>query len=316
MASIPAMLIKPLFRLLMKRDIHQPEPLLRHMRRIMNAPLVPSIIARGVSLQHARVADVPGQWLSTADPQVTLLYLHGGAFVGGRLDSYHHFCSLLAKQLNARIFLADYRLAPEHPYPAAPDDAFAVYRALIKDRLPLIVAGDSAGGNLTLVTLLRARDHGLPMPACAVAISPGADATGELMSRQANNDSDPMLSRVMIDGAIQLYLQGADPKDPDVSPCRGEFHGLPPLMLTVSEEECLRDDAYVVAERARQAGVAVKLLSRPDMPHVWPIFTLLLPEARHDTRRLLRFMKSHVQAGKATALHLPHALSDAQEAAG
>lgn len=315
MASLPAMLIKPLFRLLMKRDIHQPEPLLRHMRRVMNAPLMPSLIPRGVSLRQARVADVPGQWLSTTDPQVTLLYLHGGAFVGGRLDSYHHFCSSLAKQLNARIFLADYRLAPEHPYPAAPDDAFAVYRALIREGLPLIVAGDSAGGNLTLVTLLRARDHGLPMPACAVALSPGADATGELMSREANNDSDPMLSRVMIDGAIALYLQGADPKDPDVSPCRGEFHGLPPLMLTVSEEECLRDDAYAVAERARQAGVPVNLLSRPDMPHVWPIFSLLLPEARQDSRRLVRFMKSHLPAGKSAVLSSPYALPDTEEAA-
>jgi acetyl esterase/lipase len=276
---------------------------------------MPSLIPRGVSLRQARVADVPGQWLSTTDPQVTLLYLHGGAFVGGRLDSYHHFCSSLAKQLNARIFLADYRLAPEHPYPAAPDDAFAVYRALIREGLPLIVAGDSAGGNLTLVTLLRARDHGLPMPACAVALSPGADATGELMSREANNDSDPMLSRVMIDGAIALYLQGADPKDPDVSPCRGEFHGLPPLMLTVSEEECLRDDAYAVAERARQAGVPVNLLSRPDMPHVWPIFSLLLPEARQDSRRLVRFMKGHLPAGKSAVLSSPYALPDTEEAA-
>ena len=131
------------------------------------------------------------------------------------------------------------------------------------------------------------------MPVCAVAISPGADATGELMSRDANNESDPMLSRVMIDGAVRIYLQGADPFHPYASPTRGDYRGLPPLMLTVSEEECLRDDAYVVAEQARHAGVPVTQLSRQDMPHIWPIF-LLLPEARQDTRKIIRFMQSRL----------------------
>ena len=255
MASLPAKIIKPLFRVVMKRDIQDPEHLVCHLRKVMNAPLLPALLPSGVSLRYSRVADIPGQWLTTATPTVTLLFLHGGAFVGGRLDTYHNFCGRLAQALNARIFLADYRLAPEHPYPAAPDDALCVYRELIEDSRPLVVAGDSAGGNLTLVTLLRARDEGLPMPVCAIAISPGADATGELMSRQANNDSDPMLSQAMIDGATKLYLQGADPLHPYASPCRGDYRQLPPLMLTVSEEECLRDDAYAVAERARQAGV-------------------------------------------------------------
>ena len=294
MASLPATIIKPLFRAIMKRDIQDPDHLVRHLRRVMNAPLMPSLIPRGVSLKHARVADIPGQWLTTTNPAVTLLYLHGGAFVGGRLDTYHHFCGRLAQALNARVFLADYRLAPEHPYPAAPDDALAVYRELIDDHRPLIVAGDSAGGNLTLVTLLRARDEGLPTPVCSIAISPGADATGELFSRQANNESDPMLSRAMIDGATRLYLQGADPMHPYVSPCRGDYRQLPPLMLTVSEEQCLRDDAYAVAERARQAGVPVTLLSRPDMPHVWPVFRLLLPEARWDTERMIAFVQTQL----------------------
>lgn len=301
MASLPAKIIKPLFRVVMKRDIQDPEHLVRHLRKVMNAPLLPALLPSGVSLRYARVADIPGQWLTTATPTVTLLFLHGGAFVGGRLDTYHNFCGRLAQALNARIFLADYRLAPEHPYPAAPDDALCVYRELIEDSRPLVVAGDSAGGNLTLVTLLRARDEGLPMPVCAIAISPGADATGELMSRQANNDSDPMLSQAMIDGATKLYLQGADPLHPYASPCRGDYRQLPPLMLTVSEEECLRDDAYAVAERARQAGVPVELLSRPDMPHVWPILRLLLPEARKDTERLINFVQAQLRSAPVKA---------------
>ena len=169
--------------------------------------------------------------------------------------------------------------------------------------MPLMVAGDSAGGNLTLATLLRARDEQQLMPVCAVAISPGADATGKLMSRDANNGSDPMLSRVMIDGATRIYLQGADPFHPYASPTQGDYQGLPPLMLTVSEEECLRDDSYVVAEQARRASVPVTLLSRQDMPHVWPIFLLLLPEARQDTRKIVRFMQSHLDNQRHNDLH-------------
>ena len=120
----------------------------------------------------------------------------------------------MAHALNARVFLPDYRLAPEHPFPAATDDAFNVYRELIADPRPVVIAGDSAGGNLTLVTLLRARDQLLKMPACALAISPASDARGTLMSRQANSDSDTMLSHGMIEVATDIYLAGADPAHP------------------------------------------------------------------------------------------------------
>lgn len=294
MASIPANIMKLMLRVGVKRDIRDPDRLVRHLRRVMNAPLAPSPVPRGIRLQHARVGSVPGQWLSPPDPTVTVLYLHGGAFIGGRLATYHNFCGRLAKALNARVFLPNYRLAPEHPYPAAPDDALQVYRALLDDPRQMIIAGDSAGGNLALATLLRARDLSLPMPACALAISPGADARGELMSRQANNDSDAMLSRCMIDVATQVYLAGADPTLPYASPCLGDYRGLPPLMLTVSADECLRDDAHAVAQRARDAGVPVQLLERRDLPHVWPVFTFLLPEARRDFSIIVSGLRRHL----------------------
>jgi acetyl esterase/lipase len=227
---------------------------------------------------------------------MVILYLHGGAFIGGRLETYHPFCGELTKRLSARIFLADYRLAPEHPFPAAPDDAFAAYAALVNSeagQLPVVLAGDSAGGNLTLVTLLKARDAGLRLPACAVALSPGADATGTLWSVKANSTADAMLSKSMIDHAIGIYLNGAEPNDPYVSPSRGHYAGFPPLMLTVSESECLRDDAYLVAQRAREAGVPVQMIARRDMPHVWPIFNLFLPEAKRDMAKIARFIQHH-----------------------
>lgn len=305
MASISANIMKLMLRAGVKRDIEDPDKLLRHLRRLMNAPMVSSPIPRGIRMQHAGVAGVSGQWLSTPDPVVTVLYLHGGAFVGGRLETYHNFCGRLALALNARVFLPDYRLAPEHPFPAASNDSFDVYQELLDDPRPMVVAGDSAGGNLTLVTLLRARDLALPMPACALAISPGSDSRGELMSRQANNESDAMLSRCMIDVATRMYLAGADPSHPHASPCLADYSGLPPLMLTVSDEECLRDDAYVVARRAREVGVHVQLLARTDMPHVWPVFTFLLPEARSDFYLIARNLRRHLAIADVSDLPLP-----------
>ncbi|EUC68956.1 lipase [Alcanivorax sp. 97CO-5] len=294
MASIPAHLMKLLLRAGVKRDIRDPDKLVKHLRRAMNAPLAPSPLPRGIRLQRGKVAGTAGHWLSPTDPQTTILYLHGGAFIGGRLATYHNFCGHLARTLNARVFLPDYRLAPEHPFPAATDDAFNVYRELMADPRPIVIAGDSAGGNLTLVTLLRARDHKLRMPACAVAISPASDARGNLMSRQANSDSDAMLSHCMIEVATDVYLAGADPAHPYASPITQDFTGLPPLLFTVSSEECLRDDAYAAAHCARQAGVPVQLLERKDMPHVWPVFTFLLPEAKQDLPTIVRFLRKYL----------------------
>lgn len=294
MVSIPTQILNTALRFGVKRDIRDPQKMVSHLRRIMNAPIVPTFLPSGVRLRKATVAGVPGHWLSTEAPDVTILYIHGGAFIGGRLKTYNNFCGRLAKALNAQVFLPDYRLAPEFPYPAATDDAFSVYESLCDDPRPLVVAGDSAGGNLTLVTLLKARDQQLPMPNCALAISPGADATGRFHSLRANSDSDVMLSKIMIDTAVAVYVNGADPAQPYVSPCLGDYTGFPPLIVTVSEEECLRDDAYAVAQKARDAGVNVTLISRSGMPHVWPVFTSLLPEARQDFPNILHKIKNHL----------------------
>ena len=312
MASIQARMLKFFLRMRVKRELTSNAKLVRHLRSAMDTKLFPSPLPSGVRVRQASVAGVPGEWLEVADPRMTMLYLHGGAFIGGKLATYHTFCGELAKRLHARIFLPDYRLAPEHPFPAAPDDAFQVYRQLsaeLQGNEPLVIAGDSAGGNLTLVTLLRAKLENLPMPVCALTLSPGTDATGTLPALAANSVSDSMLSKSMIDRAVDIYLAGADPTHPYASPCRGNFSGFPPLLVTVSEEECLRDDAYRVVHNARQAGVTVELLSRPDMPHIWPVFHLLLPEARQDMHALVSFVERHVDGrrpknrGKLLHLH-------------
>lgn len=294
MASAQAEVLKAALRIRVKREVRSQRQLVAHLRGAMNSRMVPSPLPASVRMSHGKVGGVSGQWLEVTGSQMDILYLHGGAFIGGRLETYHSFCGHLAKMLSARIFMADYRLAPEHPFPAAPDDAYSAYVHMAeRSGRPLVIAGDSAGGNLTLVTMLKARDNGVRLPACAVALSPGADATGELWSVAANSGSDVMLSKSMIDFAIATYIDGADPYHPYISPARGNYDGLPPLMLTVSESECLRDDAYLVASRAKKAGVPVQMLTRNDMPHVWPIFNLFLPEARKDMKNIAHFIQSH-----------------------
>ncbi|MBU0789538.1 MAG: alpha/beta hydrolase [Gammaproteobacteria bacterium] len=293
MTSLSAIAFKRMFRALLKREFESEEHAVRHFRRVLDHAPLPSNLPLGVSARKINFAGVPCERLAPRNPRLTILHLHGGAFIGGKLRTYHPFCGALARRLQAQVILPDYRLAPEHPFPAAPDDCLAVYRELIEcgtDPADLIVTGDSAGGNLTLVTLQSARDEGLPMPRCAVLLSPGADLSGTAPSWAENDHSDVMLSQNVIRMMGNAYLQGHDPTDPKVSPLNGNFEGLPPLMICASDEECLRDDAYAVATRARAAGTEARLLTRPDMPHVWPILFPLVAEARADMKLITQFI--------------------------
>lgn len=293
MTSIAARTANLAFRALIKRDELTREQAPRHFRRAMAAPPIALPLPRGVRLEHSEINGVPGDWLRTENAGITLLYLHGGAFMAGKVRTYHPFCARLAQLLNADVFLADYRLAPEHPFPAPLEDCFGVYRSLLNGVAAenLVVAGDSAGGSLTLATLLRARQEGLPQPCCAVGISAATDATCEAASIVANRNSDSMLSPAMVRQASAIYLNGTDPDEILVSPSKADFAGLPPLMFTVSETECLRDDTYAAVEKARAAQVPVEVLARAGLPHVWPVFWPLLPEARTDVKRIAAFIQ-------------------------
>lgn len=294
MTSLAARTANLAFRALIKRNELTREQAPRHFRRAMAPPPVSLPLPGGVTLQaDQRVGGIPGDWLRTDNAGITLLYLHGGAFMAGKTQTYHPFCGKLAQLLNADVFLADYRLAPEHPFPAPLDDAFNAYRTLLDDGVAtenLVVAGDSAGGSLTLATLLRARQEGLPQPRCAVGISAATDATCEASSIIRNRKSDSMLSPAMIRQASDIYRNGTDAHNILVSPSRADFDSLPPLMFTVSETECLRDDTYAAVDKARAAGIPVEVVARSGLPHVWPVFWPLLPEARQDVKRIAAFI--------------------------
>lgn len=282
--------------------------LVRHLRRTMDNPpplpfMMPPMVRLttfrdGIQNHGTQNNGIHGDWLQVKSAKRAVLYLHGGGYVAGVTKTYHPLCSRLATELRADVFLPDYRLAPEHPYPAAVDDAVATYDMLLAHGWKpehLVIAGDSAGGGLTLATLLRLRDEGKPLPACAIVMSPYADMTGTAASIAGNDKTDALLGHAMISGGKGIYVPDpAREREPGASPVFGDFSGLPPLLVTVEEGECLRDDAYAVMARAKEAGVHATLISRRGLLHVWPIFWPLLPEAREDVAKMVAFVRQRV----------------------
>ena len=263
------------------------------VRQVFSHPLP---TPKGVRYSDDTVGGVRGEWVeaegaTVGEPATTLLYLHGGGFVGCSPSTHRPITAALALQ-GLRVFVPDYRLAPEYPFPAAPLDAQAVYRAL-RQQLPttgrLVVAGDSAGGNLALGLTQALRDAGDVLPDAAALFSPALDLTGESPSITLNAERDAMFHGPHLQHLADAYLQGADAAQTLASPLRGSLAGLPPLLVHVGESEALRDDALRLAQQAREAGVTVELQVFPVVPHVWQTLHRL-PEARRSIRAAGRFL--------------------------
>jgi monoterpene epsilon-lactone hydrolase len=224
----------------------------------------------------------------------TVLYLHGGGYVIGSADSHRHLAAAIAQAAQAAVLLPIYRLAPEHPYPAALDDALAAYRWLLdggQAATRLVVAGDSAGGGLTIATLLSARDRGLPMAAGAALISPWVDLSCGHGSIEVLAARDPIVKKGPLLDCARDYLAGRDPKSPLASPVYGDLRGLPPLLIQVGSEEILLDDARELDRRARAQGVRSALEIWPEMIHVWHWFAAQLREGREAIAGLGEFVQ-------------------------
>ena len=234
---------------------------------------------------------------SNAAADRAILYLHGGGYVFGSPRSHRDLGEFLSQAAQAQVYMLDYRLAPEHPFPAAVDDATDAWRWLLAQGFQpakLVIAGDSAGGGLALATLLSIRDHRLPMPACAVTLSPWADleCSGETMV--SNAAIDPMVGKDFTRQLANLYVTaGNSLRDPLASPLYGELSGLPPLLIQVGERETLLDDSRRVAARAKQAGVDVSLEIEPGQIHVFQIFANRLDEAVAAIERIGAFVRKH-----------------------
>ena len=241
---------------------------------------------------------VSAEWISVPEsrPGRVVLYLHGGSFAFRFPNTYAMFAARLCRRLAARALIPDYRLAPEHPFPAAPDDCHAAFRWLLAtghDPRNIILIGDSAGGNLALVTLGRARQAGEPLPACAVLLSPAVDCTLTSPSMVDNEELDPVLHlrsllvlRHHYAPSPHLYMH------PEVSPIFADFTGYPPLFLQAGSSEMLRDEAIRTAQRANAAGVHVELELWPETPHVFQVASFL-PESVRALDHIERFVLAH-----------------------
>ena len=230
-----------------------------------------------IRVERADANGVPAEWTTSpaAEPGRVLLYLHGGGYASGSLVSHRAMVAEAGRQAGARTLALQYRLAPEHPHPAALEDAHAGYRFLLASGLDtrgIAIGGDSAGGGLTIALLARLRDAGEKLPACAWCISPWVDLEMTGASMEAKDSVDPLIQRPYLQGLADSYLQGSDPRDPLASPLYADLHGLPPLLIQCGTAETLLDDAVRLAGRAGLADVAVTLELYPDMIHVWHLF--------------------------------------------
>ncbi len=261
-------------------------------RSAQRVPLPAGITREVVSADGVRC-----EWFIPQDSphDHVLLYLHGGGFIYGLTSLHRQMVIALAQKMRTRALMVDYRLAPEHPFPAALDDSVTAYRWLLKQGFSaqhIVVAGDSAGGNLTITTVMKLRDSGDPLPAAAACLSPVADLT--ITDDRSKKFDDPLLHPKATRIYIESYVADSDAKDPMISPAFGDWHGLPPLLVHAGEDEILRDDAIRIEERARAAGVGVRLEIYPRMWHVWQLY-LTLPQAVQSLDDIAQFLQSHLK---------------------
>jgi monoterpene epsilon-lactone hydrolase len=255
-------------------------------------------VPKGIKFTPATVNGVPGQWFEDANhpsPNRTLLFLHGGGYIACTLKTHRPYGCFFA-QRGFRVFMPDYRLAPEHPFPCGLDDAIAACVGL-QDQypdLPLTIAGDSAGGGLALATMLRLKREGLSLPSAAALFSPLTDLTGVGESRTLNNRRCAMFYREGLDKVPGYYAPNASTetlRDPLISPVYGDYSGFPPVLIHTGEDETLRDDSVRLAERMRHSGVTVDFKLWPVVPHDWQLAYTMVPEGRASLDQAAAFLE-------------------------
>jgi len=283
-------------RLTMKRKPPGAAALVDFTRRRFRTPeWIIKLHSLGMKIERTE-APVKGEWVSSgvaSESERIIYYLHGGGYLSGSARSCRPITATLARQLDARVFSIDYRLAPEHPFPAGLDDVVAGYRWLISlgiDPRRLSVVGDSAGGGLALALVMRLRDSGERLPTCVVCLSPWTDMAGSSDSIIANSQRDPMFVAEDIERYASTYLGGESRHHPLASPLHGDFANLPAVLLQVGETEILLDDARAVHAKVIAAGGSSELRIFKGVPHGWHFGTPFVPEAREALREIAEFI--------------------------
>jgi monoterpene epsilon-lactone hydrolase len=258
---------------------------LHERRRAFDANARSFPVGADVVVEPTDANGVRAEWTTTpdADHARVVLYFHGGGYVFGSLDSHRHLAVAIGKAARSRVLAVDYRLAPEHPFPAPVEDAVAAYRHLLDLGIApgaIAIAGDSAGGGLVVSAMVAIRDAGLPMPACGWCISPWVDMEAIGASMDSKAHTDPTVQRETIRELGATYLGGAEPRSPLASPIYADLRGIAPLFIQVGAAETLLDDAVRLAAVAGHADVPVRLDIWPEMIHVWHLFHPLLAAGR------------------------------------
>jgi monoterpene epsilon-lactone hydrolase len=256
-------------------------------------------IPKDMQVERIKIDNLPAAWIhpSNADQEIVMLHLHGGGYVTGSIDSHLMMCVPMAQTLKMNLLLPEYRLAPEFPFPAALEDALKTYRWLLAQGYQpenIVISGDSAGGGLSLATVLALREAGEPLPAAVVSLSPWADLTHKGQSHVTKAESEAVLKMDVLKEWALCYTDAANLTNPLISPVYADFQGFPPLLIQVGSEEILLDDALMVAEKAKADGVDVTLKIRDGLWHVWPVLGDLIPESRMAFDEIGQFIRAHV----------------------
>jgi monoterpene epsilon-lactone hydrolase len=255
-------------------------------------------VAQDVSFESLQVNGIPAEWVIPrgAAENGAILYLHGGGYTIGSIKTHRSMVSYLSKAAGMRALLIEYRLAPEHPFPAAVEDSVAAYRWLLGtgfEPAKIAIAGDSAGGGLTVATMVKLREESEPLPAAAACLSPWVDMEGIGESMNTRAEVDPIVERGPLLEMAEAYLGGTDPREPLAAPLYADLKGLPPMLIQVGTAEILFDDSTRLAERAKKAGVDVTLEPWEDMIHIWQFFASMVPEGRDAVDRIASFIHKH-----------------------
>jgi acetyl esterase/lipase len=287
--------LQTLLQMFSARPVPATPPTLAEQRAGMSAFLGANPLPADVETSKVSANGVPAEWFSipSSDPARVVLYLHGGGYVIGSNDSHREFTARVARACSGRVLSLDYRLAPEHPFPAAVDDAVAGYRYLLGSGVKpasIVIAGDSAGGGLTVATFVALKQAGEPMPAAGVCLSPWVDLEGTGDSMTSRDALDPMVHKPGLLEMAAHYLQGKNARDPLASPLYADLAGLPPMLIQVGTSETLFDDSTRLTAKAKAAGIDVTLEEWDEMIHVFQVFPVL-PEARQATEKIGTFIR-------------------------
>jgi epsilon-lactone hydrolase len=274
----------------------------RLLRALLSAqPLPAEVTVTEAALDGVRTAEIT---VDGIEPRHVVLYFHGGVYVMGDAFLAAELASQVGRRTGAKVISVDYRLAPEHPYPAAVDDALAAYEALLQNGTApsdIVFAGESAGGGLAIATMVNARDHGLPLPAAAFVMSPYADLTLAGTTMETRREVDPLLGLELLQARVPDYTSGHDAALGLISPVFADLSGLPPLIIQAGTHEVLLDDAVRLARQAATADVEVTLDITPGVPHVFQAYHAILDEGAAALDRAGQFLSAHLaSAGRVT----------------